>query len=62
MYGVVDEWLRLAVLNTARSGYFSSDRTIAEYNDAIWHLEPVGVEEDAQSAEGASAERVHGEA
>ena len=62
VYGDRDEWLRRAVLNTARSGYFSSDRTIAEYNDAIWHLEPVGVEEDAQSAEGASAERVHGEA
>lgn len=35
-----DEWLRRAVLNTASSGFFSSDRTINEYNDMIWHLEP----------------------
>lgn len=46
VYGDRDEWLRRAVLNTAKSGYFSSDRTIAEYNDTIWHLEPVGDFED----------------
>jgi len=33
-----DKWLRKAVLNTACSGCFSSDRTINEYNDKIWHL------------------------
>lgn len=32
-------WLRRAVLNTARSSFFSSDRTIEEYNQKIWHLE-----------------------
>ncbi len=36
-----DRWLRMSVLNTAHSGYFSSDRTIGEYNDDIWHLDPV---------------------
>ena len=34
-------WLRMSILNTAHSGYFSSDRTIAEYNRDIWKLEPV---------------------
>ena len=34
-----DKWLKMAVLNTAKSGFFSSDRTIAEYNDLIWHVE-----------------------
>ena len=33
-----DKWLRMAVINTAKSGIFSSDRTIQEYNDKIWHL------------------------
>ena len=33
-----DAWLRKAVINTAQSGFFSSDRTITEYNNNIWHL------------------------
>lgn len=41
VYRQRDEWLRRAVLNTASAGYFSSDRTIAEYNQQIWHLTPV---------------------
>lgn len=36
-----DEWLHKAVINTARAGWFSSDRTVSEYNDRIWHLEPL---------------------
>lgn len=31
-------WTKKAVLNTAASGYFSSDRTIEEYNEKIWRL------------------------
>ena len=33
-----DKWLRMAIINTAKSGIFSSDRTIREYNEKIWHL------------------------
>lgn len=36
-------WLRMSVINSARSGKFSTDRTIAEYNRDIWHLQPVEI-------------------
>jgi starch phosphorylase len=36
-------WGKMAVLNTARVGKFSSDRTIAEYARDIWKLKPVRV-------------------
>ena len=35
------KWLHMAITNTAMSGIFSSDRTIREYNDMIWHLTPL---------------------
>lgn len=37
-------WARSALLNVAKCGKFSSDRTIQEYVDDIWHLEKVTVE------------------
>lgn len=41
LYENRNEWLKKAVMNTAMSGFFSSDRTIKEYNDQIWHLTPI---------------------
>ena len=35
------DWWRKAAYNTAASGVFSSDRTIREYNERIWHLKPL---------------------
>lgn len=37
-------WAKMAILNTARVGKFSSDRTISEYADQIWKLKSVKVD------------------
>ena len=39
-----DRWSQMSILNTARSGKFSSDRAIAEYCDDIWNVSPMSVD------------------
>jgi starch phosphorylase len=43
LYADGNSWARMAILNVASSGKFSSDRTIAEYAAGIWNVEPCRV-------------------
>ncbi|MDD5275647.1 MAG: glycogen/starch/alpha-glucan phosphorylase [Methylovulum sp.] len=38
-----ERWTKMSILNCAASGKFSTDRTISEYNNEIWHLTPINV-------------------
>ena len=46
LYAKRDEWIGKAILNVARMGRFSSDRTILEYNRDIWRASPITVPYD----------------
>jgi glycogen phosphorylase len=43
VYGDAERWTRMSILNAARSGKFSSDRTIREYCSEIWNVKPVPI-------------------
>ena len=38
-----ERWTRMSITNTACSGKFSTDRTISDYNEDIWHLKPMSI-------------------
>lgn len=44
LYRDKNNWLKKSVLNAARIGKFSSDRTILDYNEKVWHVDPVKIE------------------
>ena len=33
-----DAWMDKVIVNIAKAGFFSSDRTIAQYDEEVWHL------------------------
>ena len=42
----IERWTTMSILNAARSGFFSSDRTIAEYNRDIWRASVLDLQDD----------------
>ncbi|PSB68114.1 glycogen phosphorylase [filamentous cyanobacterium CCP1] len=56
-----ENWTRMSILNVARMGKFSSDRTIAEYCREIWNVEPLAIELEAysQAEAGLKIPKVH---
>ena len=40
-YRDAKKWNRMSLVNVARSGFFSSDRSVMEYARDIWHISPV---------------------
>ena len=41
LYKDQQKWLHMSIVNTAKSGFFTTDRTMKQYNHDIWHVEPL---------------------
>ncbi|NEP47284.1 MAG: glycogen/starch/alpha-glucan phosphorylase, partial [Okeania sp. SIO2H7] len=50
-------WTRMSIINSINMGKFSADRTINEYCQEIWNVEPVKIDMEAYSQETAGLQR-----
>ena len=41
LYKDVKKWTHMSIVNTAKSAFFTTDRTMRQYNQDIWHVEPL---------------------
>ena len=41
LYKNQEKWLKISIINTAKSGFFTTDRTMKQYNKDIWHTSPI---------------------
>ncbi|HUU10046.1 MAG TPA: glycogen/starch/alpha-glucan phosphorylase [Phycisphaerae bacterium] len=62
LYRRPHDWARKAILNVARSGKFSSDRTIGEYLRDIWHVDPCPIAPTAGTGDGTTTDAPQGAA
>ncbi len=43
LYKDQQKWLHMSIVNTAMSGFFTTDRTMRQYNEDIWHTAPLKI-------------------
>ena len=43
LYKNQKKWLHMSIVNIAKSGFFTTDRTMKQYNEDIWHVKPIEI-------------------
>ncbi len=46
LYKDTKKWVHMSIVNIAKSGFFTTDRTMRQYNEDIWKVDPIVVEEE----------------
>jgi starch phosphorylase len=50
LYKDQKKWLHMSIVNVAKSGFFTTDRTMRQYNEDIWHVKPITVKKTTTAA------------